>query len=290
MRKGIDRSFLARLLQTTGLSLALMMASAIGVRAETVSVNDVGSPGADSIDDPGFGGAGGVAFADAGPPGTVDGDLTVSASATGGIGGSVDNFFGNGPSFGGPGGLAEAEATGSSTGNLAILTVANGGDGGFSNPQLAFGGLGGSAIAQATGSSTGRDASVTASATGGGGVSEMATTRALAGMEVVLMRPVSRRPMAPEAHRQWRTQSAVPPECSPIASPARVAMRAPTARLPLWVRATRHQPRRPRVAMAAAPLVAATVALRLQLRAVPRWAVEGPQPTPLGAAAQAAQT
>jgi len=43
-----QRSFLMRLLQTTGLSLALMMASAAGIRAEIVTVQ--GSGGADGAD------------------------------------------------------------------------------------------------------------------------------------------------------------------------------------------------------------------------------------------------
>ena len=45
MGKAIDHSFLTRLLRTTALSLALMTASAAGVRAECVGAN--GANGAD---------------------------------------------------------------------------------------------------------------------------------------------------------------------------------------------------------------------------------------------------
>ena len=46
---GLDRSFLTRLLRTTALSLALVMASAAGVRAEIVIVGDNGANGADGV-------------------------------------------------------------------------------------------------------------------------------------------------------------------------------------------------------------------------------------------------
>jgi hypothetical protein len=53
----LRRSFLTRLLQTTGLSLALMMASAIGVHADIVMDIEVGATGALGFGD-GFGDTG----------------------------------------------------------------------------------------------------------------------------------------------------------------------------------------------------------------------------------------
>ena len=56
LKSCLQRSFLIRLLQTTGLSLALMTASAAGVHAEDVTVQGAnGAIGADGINpgDPG---------------------------------------------------------------------------------------------------------------------------------------------------------------------------------------------------------------------------------------------
>ena len=65
----LDRSFLTRLLQITGLSLALMTASAAGVHAQCVGAD--GAPGANGVN-PGDsgqpGGAGGSVAADAAAP------------------------------------------------------------------------------------------------------------------------------------------------------------------------------------------------------------------------------
>ena len=70
MRKAIDRTFLTPLLLTTALSLAFMMASAAGVRAEIVTVQgDDGAAGADGVNpgDPGMpGGDGELVTANAG--------------------------------------------------------------------------------------------------------------------------------------------------------------------------------------------------------------------------------
>ena len=81
----LQRSFLTRLLQTTGLSLALMTASAIGGHAENVTVQGKdGANGANGVNpgDPGQqGGDGASAAADAG------GVSPNKAMATGGNGG-----------------------------------------------------------------------------------------------------------------------------------------------------------------------------------------------------------
>jgi hypothetical protein len=60
LKSCLQRSFLTRLLQTTGLSLALMTASAIGVHAESVTIQGAnGANGADGVNlgDNGEGGA-----------------------------------------------------------------------------------------------------------------------------------------------------------------------------------------------------------------------------------------
>ena len=49
----LQRSFLMRLLQTTGLSLALMTASAAGVRADTLTVQGANGPNGASGINPG---------------------------------------------------------------------------------------------------------------------------------------------------------------------------------------------------------------------------------------------
>jgi hypothetical protein len=73
LKSYLQRSFLTRLLQTTGLSLALMMASAAGVQAEDVTLQ--GAPGANGAD--------GVNEGDSGQPGG-DGE-SVTANAGSGI-------------------------------------------------------------------------------------------------------------------------------------------------------------------------------------------------------------
>jgi hypothetical protein len=88
---GGSMSFLMRLLQTTGLSLALMTASAAGVRADDVVVQGApGADGADGVNPDDFGGEGG-----GGGPATasaISADPSNTASAAGGNGGSVSGF------------------------------------------------------------------------------------------------------------------------------------------------------------------------------------------------------
>jgi hypothetical protein len=112
----LQPSFCTRLLQTTVLSLALMMASAAGVHAEDVTVQ--GSAGVDGAD--------GVNPGDLGQPGGDAGGATASAgsadpinkaTAIGGNGGTGGTDFFNPPQFetagakGGTGGDASAGAT-----------------------------------------------------------------------------------------------------------------------------------------------------------------------------------
>ena len=66
LKSCLRRSFLMRLLQTTGLSLALMTASAVGVYAEDVTVGGAdGANGADGVNpgDPGQPGGDGESVA-----------------------------------------------------------------------------------------------------------------------------------------------------------------------------------------------------------------------------------
>jgi hypothetical protein len=170
-----QRSFLMRLLQTTGLSLALMTASAAGVHAEDVTVQ--GANGANGAD--------GVNPGDDGQPGETGGPATaVAASGTdplnsatamagnGGNGGNVpspeDSSF---PGNGGTGGTAMATAaTTIIFGSAGATANATGGNGGFQGANNdGEGGSGGPATALATGSSGNGSATASASATGGNG-------------------------------------------------------------------------------------------------------------------------
>ena len=176
----LQRAFLTRLLQTTGLSLALMTASAAGVHADTVT--DVGANGADGASginpgDPGQpGGDGGSAAANAG------GVSPNKATAIGGDGGGGGSDGGFNPPFeqsgapGGRGGDATATAGTISSGSAEADAISVGGSGGNGN-GLDFGGArggaGGSASSLATGSSANGNATVSASAKGGfGGASD----------------------------------------------------------------------------------------------------------------------
>jgi len=177
----LQRSFLTRLLQTTGLSLALMTASAVGVHAETVT--DVGANGANGANgvnpgDPGQqGGDGGSAAADA------EGVSPNKAMATGGNGGGggVEGGF-NRPfrQSGAPGGRGgDATATAGTTiisGSAEADAVSSGGWGGTGggfDGDAARAGDGGSASSFASGFSGSGNATVSAVATGGfGGVSD----------------------------------------------------------------------------------------------------------------------
>jgi hypothetical protein len=155
----LDCSSLTRLLQTAGLSLALMTASAAGVHADDI---EVGATGALGFGD-GFGdipaGAGGPASAfDVGSP-------TATAIATGGQGGTSE-----GENDDSPGGDAFATSIANSGGSGDATSTANatGGAYGFGGGG-GFQGWGGNATAAAD-----------ASATGGG--KAIATAVALEGM------------------------------------------------------------------------------------------------------------
>jgi hypothetical protein len=158
-----------RLLQTTGLSLALMTASAVGVRAADVTVQ--GAPGAKGANNgyPGDwepGGTGGPATANANSA-----DPLNKATAVGGDGG--DGGYDPGGD-GGIGGTAQAMAATRITSGSAIANaIGIGGSGGIPAFNTGFGGLyanggsGGTATATATGSSGNGSATASASATGG---------------------------------------------------------------------------------------------------------------------------
>jgi hypothetical protein len=175
----LDCSSLTRLLQTAGLSLALMTASAAGVYAESVTIQ--GAPGANGAD--------GVNPGDSSQPGGDGESVTANAgsgitsplnkaTAIGGLGGAG----GSGPGApGGKGGDAGATATTNIVSGLAeadaISVGGMGGGGGGQSPtgnsgqNAAMGGTGGSATAGALASSGTGKATATASATGGSGSS-----------------------------------------------------------------------------------------------------------------------
>jgi hypothetical protein len=184
LKSYLQRSFLTRLLQTTGLSLALMMASAVGVQAEDVTLQ--GAPGANGAD--------GVNEGDSGQPGGDGESVTANAgsgitsplnkaTAIGGLGGAG----GSGPplplsgsgALGGKGGDAGATATTTIVSGLAeadaisVGGMGGGGGGasatGNSGQNAVQGGTGGSATAGALASSGTGNATASASATGGSG-------------------------------------------------------------------------------------------------------------------------
>jgi PEP-CTERM motif len=189
----LQRSFLARLLQTTGLSLALMTASAAGVYAETVTVvGDNGPPGGDgesavatagSVHPVSFplnkasatggnggagnpGGNGGAAIATAATA-IISGSAEADANANGGAGGGD----------GGAGGLASASAGATSTGSTSSSATAIGGAGGIA-------GAGGAADAISRAMSRGSGVTIsTATATGGDGYNNIPGGDATAGSE-----------------------------------------------------------------------------------------------------------
>ena len=174
-----QRSILMRLLQTTGLSVALMTASAAGVRAEDVTVQGA----------PGMNGADGVNPGDLGQPGGAGRDATTSAGSAdpinqataiggnGGVGGT--DFFECPPcetagARGGTGGAASALATTTIISGPAIANATStGGYGGYGGgvdegPDQG-GGNGGSATGTATASSGSGSATASAIANGGSG-------------------------------------------------------------------------------------------------------------------------
>jgi hypothetical protein len=174
----LQRSFFMRLLQTTGLSLALMTASAAGVRAEDVTVMGVD----------GVSGASGVNPGDLGQPGGDAGGTTASAGSAdpinnataiggnGGVGGT--DFFECPPcetagAKGGRGGDASAGATTIVSGPTVANAISSGGSGGYGGgvdegPDQG-GGDGGFAAATAAASSGSGNATASAAAVGGSG-------------------------------------------------------------------------------------------------------------------------
>jgi hypothetical protein len=165
----IHRSILTRALMIGVASVAFMMVSAGGVRAETVIVH--GTDGANAVDgDPDVPATGGepvTAAAGSMQPVT---DPSNSASATGGNGGNGGNDPGNGT--GAPGGAATATAaTTVISGSAGADSTAIGGNGGnFGAGGSSFGndGSGGFANASSTAVTSGSgDSSSSANATGG---------------------------------------------------------------------------------------------------------------------------
>jgi hypothetical protein len=165
-----------RLLQTTGLSLALMTASAAGVRAEDVTVQGAnGVGGADGVNpgDPGQPGfPAGPTFADADSTDPIN--KATAMGGTGGQGGNVGDVFDgydsvfNTNAGGGNGGDATATALGSAEAD-AISVGGIGGAGGGSNSAASGGGAGGFASSLATASGGIGRATASALATGGSG-------------------------------------------------------------------------------------------------------------------------
>jgi PEP-CTERM motif len=152
----LQRSFLMRLLQTTGLSLALMTASAAVVRAADANDTDIeiGADGAAGLGDPVFpnvpAGPGQPAAANAAAS-SATGNATATATATGGNGGIS---FGEGDDS--RGGDASASSTAKTTGSgdassSASATGGGYGVGGGGGPL----GFGGSATATADALATG---------------------------------------------------------------------------------------------------------------------------------------
>jgi hypothetical protein len=203
----IHRSILTRALMTTGLSVALMTASAAGVHAEDVTIQ--GAPGAKGADgvfpgdnsQPGgvgesvtanagssdplnkamaIGGGGGAGGSGSGSPGGNGGDAAAIASGSaeadaisvGGMGGQGGGQSPTGNSGqdslpGGPGGSATANAFAGSTGNATATATATAGSGGFTFGQGPDS-PGANASASSTASATGSgDALSSAIATGG---------------------------------------------------------------------------------------------------------------------------
>ena len=113
MAKSMDRSILARSLMTGVASLAIMMMSAAGVRADIVIVQgDDGAAGADGVNpgDPGLpGGDGELVSANAGSAQPITAPLN-KATATGGNGGQGGNGATGGN--GGNGGTAALRRNG----------------------------------------------------------------------------------------------------------------------------------------------------------------------------------
>jgi hypothetical protein len=169
-------SFLVRLLQTTGLSLALMTASAAGVRAADANVSDteIGADGAPGIGDP----LGNVPAGPGQPASAVatassgTGNATASASATGGNGGITI-----GQNVDVPGGDASASSTAKTTGSGYASSSANAIGGNFGEGGFGSNAPGGSAAATADASATG-SGSAFATAVATTGLSDLDVTPA----------------------------------------------------------------------------------------------------------------
>ena len=169
-RRLLQRSFLTRLLRTTGLSLALMTASAAGVYAESVTVQ--GKDGTIGIGPNFVAGDGESVTASAGSAQPITSPLN-TATASGGNGAGAP--FGFLSPLAGSGGAATATATTTIIfGSAGANAAATGGTGGDSMVeslpdlgQFSDGGSGGAATASATGSTGSGNATVSASAVGG---------------------------------------------------------------------------------------------------------------------------
>jgi hypothetical protein len=150
----LQRSFLTRLLQTTGLSLALMTASAVGVHAETVTVQ--GKDGTIGIGPDFVPGDGESVTASAGSAQPITSPLNTATAIGGNGSGAFIPFV---SPVAGSGGAATATAATTiifgSAGADAVATGGNGGDSSVSSlpdlGQFSDGGAGGPATASATG-------------------------------------------------------------------------------------------------------------------------------------------
>ena len=166
----LQRSFLTRLLQTTGLSLGLMTASAVGVHAETVTVE--GKDGTIGIGPDFVPGDGESVTASAGSAQPITSPLNTATAIGGNGSGAFIPFV---SPVAGSGGAATATAATTiifgSAGADAAATGGNGGDSSVSSlpdlGQFSDGGAGGPATASATGGTGSGNATVSASAVGG---------------------------------------------------------------------------------------------------------------------------
>ena len=168
LKSCLQRLFLTRLLQATGLSLALMMASAVGVHAENVTVQ--GKDGTSGIGPDFMPGDGESVTASAGSAHPITSPLNTATAIGGNGGGAVLPLV-----AGGSGGAATATAgTTIIFGSASADAAATGGIGGdlpsFPFPptgEFTSSGWGGAATASATGSTGSGNATVSASAVGG---------------------------------------------------------------------------------------------------------------------------
>jgi PEP-CTERM motif-containing protein len=174
----LHRSFLMRLLQTTGLSLALMTATAAGVHAEDVTVQGVaGVDGADGVNPGDLGQPGGDGESVVANAGGVFPNKATAIGGNGGVGGT--NFFEcppceTGGAKGGRGGDASAGATttiisGPAEADATSIGRSGGIGGGVDEGPDQGGGDGGLATGTATASTGSGSATASATANGGSG-------------------------------------------------------------------------------------------------------------------------